>query len=255
MGSMDDTRFQMEQEMADWASPGELGIDFKTNPEAMSPVKNFTATVAQGVQGTLRVEFFKKRIPNKRESTDTEIKWLERDYIRIYEPGRDYYKVERRVKKFDAMLYPRQWHLYKAGKDQNQGTSLTTMVSQGLINESHLSTLNYLGIQTVEQLAAIDDASLPSIGLDGDAVRRYARGFLAHIARIKQEGELAATKKRIEELEKRLNVESEVKKEAAKEELAEEGSSEVQFVDLPPELVEAAKAKRGRPKKSPIAST
>lgn len=78
-----------------------------------------------------------------------------RDYIQIIVPGDSTTVIEREVRETDKERFPKQWLAYKAGREQVQGTPLSTW---NQITKAQVEELAFFRIQTVEQLAGVSDA-------------------------------------------------------------------------------------------------
>lgn len=77
----------------------------------------------------------------------------------------------------DQMRFPRQWALYKEGKDQEViGAPISILFPD---SPSVVENLRFLKIQTIEQLANLNDTQIQNIGMGGRMFYEKAKAFLA----------------------------------------------------------------------------
>lgn len=102
--------------------------------------------------------------------------YYEVEKITIIAPGQKNSEVVERVKDHHRRQYPRQYEAFKAGQEQvpdgmpvDQWPPLTKAVAQNL---------KALHIHTVEQLAALPDSGLSSIGMGARELREKAVNWL-----------------------------------------------------------------------------
>ena len=108
-------------------------------------------------------------------------KVAEKDFCKITFPGNKQSVWNQPVRLKDQQRYPRQWRLYKEGKDQLQGQ--TMLETWGDVDQGSVEIYKLNHIHTVEQLAELPDANMANFG-PGEAVlavrhRDLAREFVA----------------------------------------------------------------------------
>jgi len=98
------------------------------------------------------------------------------DYVHIQQPGeRDY--IEKPVTQEHLMRFPRQWAAYQNGKqDAPAGTPLAILFPN---NPEIVDNLKHFNVQTVEQLAELNDTQKQNIGMGALHFVEKAKQFLA----------------------------------------------------------------------------
>lgn len=103
-------------------------------------------------------------------------KGQENDFVEIIFPGDTRSEMRREVNDTDKMRWPQAYEAYKNGEvSKASGFPLDQwpQVDEGMIRE-----LNHKRIYTVDQLASVSDANLPTIGLGAQALVAKAKAFL-----------------------------------------------------------------------------
>lgn len=97
-----------------------------------------------------------------------------KEYVLIQVPGDTTNIVFRPVRETDQTRFPKQWLAFLAGKEQVQGTPLTSVA---WLSRAQCDELAYFRIQTVEQLASVTDANAQRyMGLN--ELRKKAQDYL-----------------------------------------------------------------------------
>lgn len=215
----------------------EMGL--KWSPGELQMLQNMGVGLPSfGRDAALYVEFYQRKKPIPSKSTDKYVHYETFDYVKIFEPGQEYTKIDRRARDSDKMRFPEQWNRYKLGVKQTIGTPIDELAKEGLIQDRQLETLKYCRIMTVEQLAAAADETLPVFGPDGHALRKFARGYLATKRALDKEGKA----KQIDEMQGEIaSLQDMIKKLLADKNMTEAVET--------PVVPEPAK-KRGRPRKT-----
>jgi len=95
----------------------------------------------------------------------------------------------------DKLRWPKQWENYEAGKED---ALVGTPLDQWNIPLDEIREMNYFGIYTVEQLAALPDANIP-MGTNWMSLKKHANEWLGE----KSVADRALTEK-IKQLEEKL---------------------------------------------------
>ena len=128
-----------------------------------------------------------------------------KEYILIQVPGDTTNTVFRPIRKGDEVRFPKQWLAFVAGKEQMQGTPLTSVA---WLSRAQCDELAFFRIQTVEQLAWVSDANAQRyMGLN--ELRRKAQTYLETIKSEaplhKLEAELASRDETIANMQRQMN--------------------------------------------------
>lgn len=123
------------------------------------------------------VFFFKKSVHNPAKSLEQSVPVFEPvDFVHIQTPGeRDF--IERPARNDDVQRWPAAWQKFKAGGDETpEGTPLAILFPQ---NPEIISTLNYLKIFTVQQMANLTAEAMGRIGMGAQEWVTKAKAFLS----------------------------------------------------------------------------
>jgi hypothetical protein len=101
----------------------------------------------------------------------------ERDFVKINIPGDNKTEWDQPVREIDKRRFQRQWEAYKAQQSQFAGE--VTLEDSGLFEESKIISYKAFNIQTVDQLAKLNDAFISKIGMGARDDVRKANSFLA----------------------------------------------------------------------------
>ncbi len=184
--------------------------------------------VSHGSDDALWVKFYERAVPNTVKTQEKGRPVHDRRiYVRIVTPGsRD--EVDRPTRPDDKMRFPRQWEAFERQDEEvAEGTPLEAWT---LVNVAQVADLKAAKIHTVDQLAALSDTQMQTLGLGGMELRNQAKAFLSRAADTAGESALVA------EL-------------ATRDQTIEALKGEIDELRA---LIEA-KPKRGRPRKNPEA--
>lgn len=160
-------------------------------------VQNMGNQARYAMDSKLYVTFYTRAVMNNFQSSEQGRPIFdEKEYIRIIVPGDSKTTVDCPVDDTFRVRFPKQYDAYKRGQEQAvSGTPLEVwpQLTVGLVAE-----LKAMHIQTVEQLADLDDGKAQKI-MGSHELRRRARAFLDAA-----QGE-AVNNKMAAELEKRDN--------------------------------------------------
>jgi hypothetical protein len=121
--------------------------------------------VKHGDDNDLFVRFYKNPVDGK-------------DYVRINFPGDKTTEFNQPAREQDKVRFARQWEAYQ--HDESQIPEGHTRIEEcGWINESRRSALKGLHVHTLEGLAAVSDAALPSLGMGARELRDKAMRIIA----------------------------------------------------------------------------
>lgn len=115
-----------------------------------------------------------------------------REYIRIIVPGDTSSIVQRPVRETDIERWPRQYQAFKLGREQQVGMPISEW---NQVTRAQVDELRYFKIQTVEQLAAVSDATCQKFtGLNQlrDRAKVYLEQMRGEEPIIKMQAELAS---------------------------------------------------------------
>lgn len=97
-------------------------------------------------------------------------------FITIQHPGDNLNKIERPATEQDKIEFARQWQAFEQGREPiPDGTLLSILLPN---NPEVVETLRYQKIYTIQQLAALNDTQLQSIGMGGFKLRQDAQTYL-----------------------------------------------------------------------------
>ncbi len=128
-------------------------------------------------QSTNVIRFYRHwKQNNLRSEREGRLVGEEFDYIEIHAPGNKLSVVKRRATQKDQSDYPREWELYRRGKEQvAKGTPLCEWE---VMTEGTVAMLKHLNIHTLEALVELSDAGLQNIGTGARQLQSGARLFL-----------------------------------------------------------------------------
>lgn len=155
------------------------------------------ATDVQDADAALWVRFFRKPVQNNFKSGQAgHPVFDDKIFISIIAPGDPNNKVERPVQESDKQRFHKQWGNFERNEaDKVEGSAIEEWAA---ITRSQAEELKYLGVRSVEQLAAASDGQMQRI-MGGHSLRDKAKAFLAQAkdsALAMQLQELAANQKR-----------------------------------------------------------
>lgn len=97
-------------------------------------------------------------------------------YVSIIQPGEKDTR-DRRVREEDKQRFPQQWSAFQAKQQQKvDGTPLSVLFPH---NPGAVKTLEFLNIQTIEQLRDIGTTQVQNLGLGGTQWQQMAQNYLA----------------------------------------------------------------------------
>lgn len=150
--------------------------------------------------GKLAIKFYVKPVKNENKSAEEGRPIFDdRDYVEIRVPGDQCNVVTRPVTAEDKQRFYRQYQQFKAG--QEQSVSGTPLEEVPWITRSQVEELKYVKVNTLEQLADLNDATC----------QRYAGMFKLkqraneHLRLAKEAAPSQALDKLREEMEARMN--------------------------------------------------
>lgn len=123
------------------------------------------------------VTFYRKGVMNARKSEESGAPVFDAvDFIKIQHPG-EMDTTERPVREDEKITFKAQWDAYMAGREQiPDGIPIATLFPA---QEEVVALLRHCRVHTVEQLAALTDTGLQSIGTGARTLQGKARDFLA----------------------------------------------------------------------------
>lgn len=123
------------------------------------------------------VSFYRKGVLNARKSEESGAPVFDAvDFIKIQHPG-ETDTTERPVREDEKITFKAQWDAYMAGREQiPDGIPIATLFPA---QEEVVAMLRHCRVHTVEQLAALTDTGLQSIGTGARTLQGKARDFLA----------------------------------------------------------------------------
>lgn len=170
--------------------------------------------LATGPSGGERARFYMRTV---RDEAATAAQGVPRHksvvYLEIRVPGDKSLLVDRPVRDEDQHRFPREWYAFKAGDtEQVVGIPLSLWPS---ISAPRAEDLKAQKIRTIEELAAVSDANIQALGLDGRKLRDDAIAFLeatkgaAPLAKLqaelsKKDEEMQALRLQLAEVQKTL---------------------------------------------------
>jgi hypothetical protein len=138
------------------------------------------AMVSHGDDTSVPVMFWSKAVKLKGRDENgkldpTKDKWVNKDYVRIFEVGSKDYQ-DQVVNELHKKRWPNQWQKYlDKAEEQWDGTPLKVWPQ---VDTAMINNLNSLNIHTVEQLADASDGSLDNIGMGARELQKRAKIFL-----------------------------------------------------------------------------
>ena len=133
---------------------------------------------------------------------------IEKQFVRIQNPGDKLNIIERPVEEEDKRRFPRQWLYFqmKNGEDQVLGTPLANWHKDcpDELNKGQLEELQILKFQSVEQLATASDSQLQKVGMGSTGLREKARLYLTNKNKSESTKELEKTRSELEELKAQM---------------------------------------------------
>lgn len=138
-------------------------------------------TAIMGTDKNLYPKFYWRDVQHEWESTQQGRPIFERKaYVRILMAGDAKTEIDQPVTEEDKARWPHLWQSFQAtGESPLIGTPLEQWPQVGADRASRLAAIN---IRTVEQLAAVPDAHLDNIGMDGRRLRDAAKNFITQAA-------------------------------------------------------------------------
>lgn len=100
------------------------------------------------------------------------------EYIRIFIPGDKTSIVDRPVEERDRRVYAAQYRAWKENRDQDLASG-TPLSAVPWLTPALVETARYFEIRTIEQLAALSDASLQRLGAGWTELRQRAKDYVA----------------------------------------------------------------------------
>jgi len=101
----------------------------------------------------------------------------EKDFVKINIPGDNKTEWDQPVRETDKMRFRSQWEAYQSKKSQLGDQVL--LGDAGIFDEAKIKTYQQFNIETVEQLAKLNDAFISKIGMGTREDVRKANNFLA----------------------------------------------------------------------------
>ena len=145
-------------------------------------------TDLQNPDAALWVKFYTTSVKNEhRSAAEGHPCFDDKIYISIITPGQAD-KIERPIKDSDKQRFVKQWLNFQAGASEKiEGTPV---VEWPQVTRAQADELKYLGVHSVEQLAAASDGQVQKL-MGGVSLREKAKAFLA-IAKNTAEGQRIA---------------------------------------------------------------
>ena len=102
----------------------------------------------------------------------------DREFVRILIPGDRRSMAVEPVGEIHKARWPREYEAFRAGREAPlEGTPLSEW-PVSLMSPARVQELAYFNLRTVEQLAAVNDAQLQSLGMGARELRERARTWL-----------------------------------------------------------------------------
>ena len=96
------------------------------------------------------------------------------EYVRIQRPGDKSAVLIRRVKDSDKLRFPYQYRAFKEGTaEEDLGTPIASWDYR--LSESQIYAFKVLGVETVQQIAAMSDIQAQSLGIEGHEIVSRAK--------------------------------------------------------------------------------
>lgn len=128
--------------------------------------------------GAAHVRFYIRPVVDS-EATQAAGRTIHKDatYVEISTPGDKTSVVDRALREDDKRRFPKEWMAFEANRSQ-EGASGTLLSAWGAISPAIVEDYRVLKVKTVEQLAALSDANVASLGMLGRTHRQMARDFI-----------------------------------------------------------------------------
>jgi len=162
------------------------------------------------MEGRVMVRFYHRTVPDT-ERTASEGRPVHKSmpYVQIRVPGDRTNEPDRPVQEKDKQRFPKAWEAFVS--QRNVPVSGTPLEAWPQISAPEVADLKAQRIHTVEELAAVGDAHLGSLGHTGRKIRDAARLFrehaqgLAPLVRLqaeleKKDGQISSLTAKVEEL-------------------------------------------------------
>jgi len=131
--------------------------------EATVTGKGNDMTVVHGSDDNLLVRFYFNKIHEK-------------DYVKINIPGDNKTEWDQPVRELDKLRFRTAWEAYQAQKSQLGDQTL--LAECGLFDEAKIKTYQMFNIETVEQLARLNDGLISKVGMGTREDVRKANNYL-----------------------------------------------------------------------------
>lgn len=131
-----------------------------------------------GSDANLNVIFYKRSVLNPAKSREAGIAIHEDvDYVKMFQPGENLNVIERPVNEGDKIRFPQQWARFLQNQTQApEGTPISLLFpnNPGVADNLRVS----FGIHTIQQLAALTEHAMSSIGMGALDYKQKAVRFL-----------------------------------------------------------------------------
>jgi len=135
--------------------------------------ENFVAVGRAGSDAGAKVKFYKYEDPNDfSDNPKSEV------FCRIEFPGNTSVIHDQPVSEAEKKRFAHEWQAFERG--QSQKALGTPIENWGFVarHPQKVDHLRHLGFETVEQIAAMAETSLPTIGIGAVELRQKARDFV-----------------------------------------------------------------------------
>lgn len=134
--------------------------------------------VQEAPTGAAHVRFYIRPVVDA-DATQNAGRTIHRDatYVEISTPGDKTTVVDRALREDDKRRFPKEWLAFEANLSQ-EGAAGTLLSAWGAISPAIVEDYRVVKVKTVEQLAALSDANVASLGMLGRTHRQMARDFL-----------------------------------------------------------------------------
>ena len=170
-------------------------------PDDVGYWENFAAGRQAGGRDDCVPHFYMRAVRNAaRSEAEGRPVFDEAAYVRVLVPGDRNSVVDRRAVDDDRERWPGQWAAFLAKRERPAGTPIEHWP---YLTVARVAELKALGLLTVEQVAAADDALAERIGEGAAALVERARQFLQPQAETETElrEEIARLRRRVDHLE------------------------------------------------------
>lgn len=125
------------------------------------------------------VEFYTEAVQNNFKSKqEGRPIYEDRTFVRIQTPGDTRTTINRPATDQDKARFPKSWHAFQEGLSEvTEGTPLAQWPA---VSASQVKELQHVHVRTVDQLAALSDASIQKMGPGYQQLRQSARHWLEH---------------------------------------------------------------------------